>query len=469
MRISIISAIAGLLLLINPIAGLTEEGAQPQDDWRENYAYNLGVAAMHYSYPYLRMAQVRWNWTMAKPQHPEVQPNHALNQFWHASRLTDADWVEGGAPNNDTLYSIAMLKVVDEPFILSVPEMDRYYTFQLAGMDSDNFGYVSELTHGRKGGHYALLPPGWEGELPEGVEPVAEVPSPWILIAGRTYTAGPQDLAAVRSLQRQYRLAPLSQWGNAEVGWPEAEVFEPFDPAVDKLAVWKTINRMLSENPPLGDEKALMQFFKEINIGPGLDVEALDETSQRGLARAAKEGLAQIKQLHMAGAGELVKRNGWVYSTALGSAGAQGDFMTRTLHQSYAGIVANDPEEAIYYGGYQGSDGKPLNGSKRYRMRFPVGSEPDVGAFWSITLYDDKANMVQNEIGRYSIGDRSTGLVRDAQGGLTIAIQADAPVDEQLNWLPAPKGPFWLVLRTYQPGPSVLNEEWSPPPVTPVE
>ena len=466
MKITIASVLTSLLLLINPVAGLAEEGVQPPVDWRENYAYNLGVAAMHYSYPYLRMAQVRWNWTKAEPSHPEVQPNNALNQFWHASRLTDANWVEGGAPNNDTLYSVAMLKVVDEPFILSVPPMDRYYTFQLAGMNSDNFGYVSELRHGRKGGHYALLPQGWEGELPEGVEPVAEVPSPWVLIGGRTYIAGPQDLVAVRSLQRQYRVTPLSQWGNAEVQPPAADVFEPFDPDVDQLAVWKTINRMLSENPPLEDEKALMQFFKEINIGPGLDVETLDEASQRGLARAAKEGLAQIKQAQMAGAGELEKSGGWIYSAALGRAGAQGDFLMRTVHQSFAGIVANDPEEAIYYGGYHSSDGKPLNGKKRYLLQLPPGSEPNVGAFWSITLYDDKANMVRNEIGRYSIGDRSTGLVRDVQGGLTIAIQADAPVDEQLNWLPAPEGPFWLVLRAYQPGPSVLNKEWSPPPVS---
>ena len=50
MRITIISALAGLLLLINPIAGLTEEGGQSQDDWRENYAYNLGVAAMTIGY-----------------------------------------------------------------------------------------------------------------------------------------------------------------------------------------------------------------------------------------------------------------------------------------------------------------------------------------------------------------------------------------------------------------------------------
>jgi hypothetical protein len=141
----------------------------------------------------------------------------------------------------------------------------------------------------------------------------------------------------------------------------------------------------------------------------------------------------------------------------------------RTVHQSYSGIVANDPEEAIYYGGYRGSDGQALNGDKRYQIQLPAGSEPDVGAFWSITLYNSSANMVGNEMNRYSIGDRTTGLVRDDKGGLTIAIQADAPADEKINWLPAPQGPFWMVLRAYQPGPDLLEGKWSPPKIKVVE
>jgi hypothetical protein len=469
--ISLISA--GVLLLglmascMLPSAAVGAEagaGKNTAPDWREDYAYTMGVAAMHYTYPYLRMAHVRWNWTMAEAVHPEVQPNKALNTFWHAARLTDSDWTEGGAPNNDTVYSVAMLLVDEEPYILSVPPMERYYTFELAGMNSDNFAYVSELKHGRKGGHYALLPRGWKGQLPKGVVAVAEVPSPWVLVGGRTYVAGQDDIVPVKSLQQQYQVTPLSQWGKKEVVPPRPEVFRPYETANDPLATWKTINRMLGENPPVGAEVALMDFFKEVNIGPGMDVEALDAASKRGLARAAKDGLAQIRQAQMAGAGtDFVMKNGWAYSAALGRAGSNGDFLLRTVHQSYSGIVANDPEEAIYYGGYRGSDGQPLNGEKRYRIHLPAGSEPEVGAFWSITLYGPDANMVSNEIGRYSIGDRTPGLVRDEEGGLTIAVQAAAPADERVNWLPAPSGPFWMVLRAYQPGPSLLDTSWSPP------
>ena len=461
----------GISALCFPVLSAAENdrAAVSATDWRENYAYNMGVAAMHYTYPYLRMAHVRWNWTMAEAKHPEVQPNNSLNTFWHASRLTDSNWTEGGAPNNDTLYSVAMLHVSEEPYILSVPAVDRYYTFELAGMNSDNFAYVSELQHGRQGGHYALLPRNWEGTLPEGVVAVAEVPSPWVLVGGRTYVGGSEDVVSVRALQQHYKVTPLSQWGSEEIAPPQPEVFQPYDSATDPLAVWKTINRMLGENPPIGAEAALMDFFKEIKIGPGMDVEALDDASRKGLARAATEGLAQIHSAQMSGAGDVEMHNGWIYSSALGRAGANGDFLMRTVHQSYSGIVANDPEEAIYYGGYRGSDGQALNGDKRYQIQLPAGSEPDVGAFWSITLYNSSANMVGNEMNRYSIGDRTTGLVRDDKGGLTIAIQADAPADEKINWLPAPQGPFWMVLRAYQPGPDLLEGKWSPPKIKVVE
>ncbi len=460
----ILSIMMGMALILSSMLSTSAEH-EASNDWREDYAYSMGIAALHYTYPYLRMARTRWDWTRETPAHPEVTPNKALNTFWHASRLTDANWKEGGAPNNDTLYTIAWLHVAEEPMILSVPAMDRYYTFQLSGMNSDNFAYVSELEHGRKGGHYALLPRGWQGELPDGVIAVAEVPSPWVLVAGRTYVAGEEDIPAVQASQEKYRITPLSQWGRDPIQTPRPEVFKPYDESADPLAVWKTINRALTENPPVDDEVALMNFFQEINIGPGLDVDALDEAAKRGLARAAVDGFVQIQKAKQAGAGRGgVSSNGWNYYTGLGRGGASGDFLTRTVHQSYAGIVANDPQEAMYYGGFRGSDDQLLNGSKRYRIHMPAGAEPDVGAFWSITMYGANNNLVANEINRYSIGDRTPGLVRDADGGLTIALQHERPTDAEVNWLPAPEGAFWLILRAYQPGPSLLDGSWPLPP-----
>jgi hypothetical protein len=72
--------------------------------------------------------------------------------------------------------------------------------------------------------------------------------------------------------------------------------------------------------------------------------------------------------------------------------------------------------------------------------------------------------LVANDLDRYSIGDRTRGLKAKEDGSLTITISADQPSggDAKANWLPAPDGAFFLVLRAYSPKPAVLNGGWQP-------
>ena len=70
-----------------------------------------------------------------------------------------------------------------------------------------------------------------------------------------------------------------------------------------------------------------------------------------------------------------------------------------------------------------------------------------------------------NAIARYSIGDRTAGLVRDADGGLTLRLSATPPPEGTANWLPVPPAQFHLVLRLYLPQPAALDGDYAPPPV----
>ena len=88
-----------------------------------------------------------------------------------------------------------------------------------------------------------------------------------------------------------------------------------------------------------------------------------------------------------------------------------------------------------------------------------------MNAFWSLTMYNASDYMlVANPIDRYAIRDRTPGLKYNADGSLDIYIQHDAPADTS-NWLPAPKGDFYLILRMYQPKAEVLNGTYRLPPV----
>src|SRR5690606_33284083 len=127
------------------------------------------------------------------------------------------------------------------------------------------------------------------------------------------------------------------------------------------------------------------------------------------------------------------------------------NFLLRALVARQA-IGALEAREAIYPRCKTDAEGELLHGNFRYRLRFPPGQLPPVDAFWSITLYDsERILLVDKPIILYSLGDRTPGLLRDLDGGLTLILQHEQPQDpaELANWLPTPQNGFSLCLRAY--------------------
>ena len=184
------------------------------EDWHGEYAYSLGLQAFIYGFPYIYNAQTRYKW-VTQPRNPNFVPYAALNEFWHASQLMDATYRDGGCPNNDTLYSIAWLDLGEEPIILSHPDMgERYFSFELMGVGSDNFDYIGQRTTGSKAGSFAIVGPDWEGELPDDVDQSrAHSPSPTVLVMGRTLVNGDADVAEVKELQTAVSAHPAQPVG----------------------------------------------------------------------------------------------------------------------------------------------------------------------------------------------------------------------------------------------------------------
>ncbi|WP_185806069.1 DUF1254 domain-containing protein [Streptomyces sp. RP5T] len=444
----------------------TSPAPQTVSDWRREYAYTLGEQAYVYGFPYIYNAELRHGW-VTEPPDPKMRMHSAVDHFWHARTLFDASDQEGLAPNVDTLYSCAWVDLSTEPVILSHPEMgDRYFTFELTGITSDNYDYVGRRATGPHAGDFALVGPGWEGELPAGVRRTATAPSPWILVAGRTLIDGEHDLPAVHALQDQYRLTPLHLYGKQGVTVPERrDVLVPVDPERDPLAPWKTLNAMLAENPPPERHEILLRQFAEIGVGAGLDVEAQPESVRQGLIAAATAGLPMLQEQLLSGDwAKLI--NGWRYPPPqMGHFGD--DFIKRAAEQALFGIAANDLEETVYLVAFDDAEGEKLS-TGRYEMRFEAGALPPVDAFWSLTAYDEARNLIANPIDRYSIGDRTRGLVTEPDGGLILHLQPDSPGSErESNWLPTPQQGIWFVaLRMYLPRPEVVDARWQCPPIT---
>ncbi|WP_250473151.1 DUF1214 domain-containing protein [Caballeronia sp. GAFFF1] len=113
------------------------------------------------------------------------------------------------------------------------------------------------------------------------------------------------------------------------------------------------------------------------------------------------------------------------------------------------------------------ANGQRLSGANRYTVTFPKGQTPPVNGFWSLTMYDSAHFFVPNTLKRYSLGTKNRNLKFDADGSLTLYVQADSPgADKESNWLPAPAGaPFSLYMRAYWPKGPVIDGSWTPPPV----
>ena len=225
----------------------------------------------------------------------------------------------------------------------------------------------------------------------------------------------------------------------------------------------------MTENPPLERNAFMVELMKTIGVGPGQDVDAMDEATQRGLARAAKDGRALLFNIMTSGYGKQV--NGWTYPPSnLGRAGYQGDFRTRGAVQCMGGIISNDPAENIYLNTTTDVKGGRLDGANRYVLKFEKGGLPEVSEFWSLTMYDMTFNFADNPIDRYAIGSLKKGYELGEDGSLTLYIQHDSPgKDKESNWLPSPEGEFFVVFRTYGPGKKLLSQEWELPGLAPVE
>ncbi|QYG95163.1 DUF1254 domain-containing protein [Iamia sp. SCSIO 61187] len=369
------------------------------------------------------------------------------------------------APNRDTLYSIAVLDLRSEPLVLTLPEVtDRYYTYQLLSPWTDSFAYIGTRATGGRAGSWVIAPPGWEGEAPEGAE-VIESPTNQVFLLGRFLVDDEADVANVIAIRDRSSLQPLSAVTGAEPGPPLAPLAEAAGTAQaipTDAAFFDELVPSLAANPPPTDaQRALFAALEErMADGEGDDARraALDAGAAAGADRIAAEVASRT---------ELV--GGWSVNRDIG---VYGDDVALRAFVARIGWGANVPEEAVYPVAQVDADGAPLDGSRDYTITFPADRLPpldDLG-FWSLSAYGPDMFFAPHPSNRYTVGDRTPGLVRGEDGSLTIHLSHDEPSAADggtANWLPVPAGRFVLMLRLYLPAEPILDGTWTPPPAVP--
>jgi hypothetical protein len=356
-----------------------------------------------------------------------------------------------------------------EPFVLTVPVIDkkRYFSIQLVDNYTFNFDYIGSRTTGNNGGSFLIAGPNWKGETPKGITKVLRCETEMALAIYRTQLFNPADLNNVKKVQAGYKAEPLSAFLGqpAPAAAPVINFITPLSPEKQRssLEFYNILNFQLQFCPTHPSETALMERFSRIGVGAGKKFDTTVFTPE--INAALREGIADAWKDYQALSAKIDRKEV-----------SSGDFFgTREyLKNNYLyrmaaavkGIYGNSKNEAIYpmYG--IDSNGEPANGANQYTIRFAQGQLPPVNAFWSMTMYELPSSLlVANPINRYLINSPMLPqLKKDADGGLTLYIQNSSPGKaKESNWLPAPKGRFVAVLRLYWPKEEALSGKWQLP------
>jgi hypothetical protein len=427
--------------------------------------FRLGLKAYIFGYPLVLME-------MTRQVHLQRTP---VNHFAHALAFPTPSARNVVRPNCDTLYSSAWVDLSQGPVILSVPDTHgRYYLVQVMDAWTETLAVPGKRTTGTQAGHFALVGPGWKGDLPPGI-PIIQASTHTLWLIGRIQTNTAADYENVRALQKGFTLTPLSRWKAQDTLQPQPPYTPPPPPprmtpparvaAMDARTFFQTLALLLKDNPPHKEDGPLSADLSRLGLVPGAPFPPtwMDEEKEKALERAVAVAKEMIREYL---GRPLQTVNGWRINANVGRYGT--DYLTRAA-TALGGLGALPPEDAYYLGGFQDEGGRPLNGARRYLLRFEKDALPPVRAFWSVTLYGKDGFFVPNPLNRYTLGDRDP-LIFNPDGSLDLYIQKDSPGKEkEPNWLPAPQEDFNLSLRLYWPKEEALTGKWQPPRIRLVE
>lgn len=469
-------AIALITILFSGCAHQNDAIAQAEkhDKDRPDFAETRAIAEEGFIYglPLVMNYAVNYEFWVDKSSSQYKCP---FNQLHNESRVFTYQDTAVVTPNSDTPYSFLGADLRAEPLVISVPAIERarYYSVQLIDWNTFNFGYIGTRATGSEAGNYLVAGPNWKGSAPAGIQKVFHSTTEFAILLFRTQLFGPDDMPNVVKVQAQYKVQPLSAFlkkpaplAAPAINWPKV------NQELVKENFFEYLDFVLQFAPAGPEEQAIRAKLKRIGIGAGnrFKFKDLDLEHKLEVGLGMKAGEAKVEK-QVATFGKEI--NGWRVGSAFGDRDYyQGDWLKRAA-AAKAGIYGNDAVEAMYPMTKTLANGEELDGSKHnYTLTFPFGQLPPVNAFWSVTMYDAKTQLlIENPLNRYLINSPMLpGMKKNSNGSFTLYIQKDSPgADKESNWLPAPDGPIYMVMRLYWPKPdqpSILppgEGTWKPP------
>lgn len=463
----LVAALTGSICTLTPNVSLAQ-----WPDIREAKA--IAEEGFIYGLPIVMNYAVMYEYSVDKNSGQYKAP---FNQIKNEARVYTYKDTAVVTPNSDTPYSLLFMDLRAEPIVLSVPavETTRYYSVMLCDGNTFNYGYIGSRATGSEAGDYMVVGPDWQGATPPGIKKVFRSTTQFSAAAYRTQLFNAADMPNVEKVQAGYKVQRLSAYLKQPATVAAAAVdFPKIDKEMVKKNFFEYLDFALQFAPAGPEEKDIRAKLARIGVGAGktFDFKDLPLTHKIEIGLGMKDGEERVEKYLASGEKDV---NGWKIGSLFGDRQFySGDWLKRAA-AAKGGIYGNDAAEAVYPMAKTLADGEILDGSKhQYTLTFPAGQLPPVDAFWSVTMYDGKTQLlIENPINRYLINSPMLpGMKKNADGSLTLYIQNKSPgADKESNWLPAPNGDIYLVMRLYWPkteAPSVLppgNGTWKPPAI----
>jgi hypothetical protein len=380
-------------------------------------------------------------------------------------------------PNSDTPYCMFWMDLRSEPQVVTVPELedDRYYSVQLIDLYTHNFAYIGTRINNNVAGSYLLAGPDWIGDKPDGITEVLASETDLIFAVIRTQLFDAADIERVAEIQRSYTLQPLSAYlgQDAPAQAPAIDFPSWEDDAEFSVTLFDYLDFALDLINTHPDETELVASFAKIGIGTPdkFSAAALESERLGALESAVGQSIGEIRAFidelssdPMVSAKTFGTRE--FLKGAAPSLGQPNMYLPRAA-AALTGLYGNSGAEAVYPTYFVDDGGDQLNAAEHnYVMKFAAGELPPVRAFWSLSMYDGSTQLfIDNPLDRYLVNSSMIDdFVLEDDGSLLINVQKNSPgIDREANWLPAPDGTFYSVLRLYLPEQQALDGDWAAP------
>lgn len=422
-------------------------------DWEYQITYQRGIEAMNWGLPAVSMLKMR---------EACFNLGGGFNTVYWLSEVPTARQ-EALTANNQTPYANIYLTTKDGPVVLEVPPATNRTALFGSAVDVWQVPIVDIGPAGTdqgKGGHYLFLPPGYKGDIPEGMLPV-HLDLYGVYVALRCIPLDDATFKEAAGYAKQINAYPLSQAKQPPAGH-YIDIAGKHLPTLPEynLSFFTDISHLLEEEPLLEKDKIMGGMLASVGIRKGTPFKP-EGKIEEALNQAARDGYAYLEYMFEQPGFSMEPywpKRKWMALKEPSKKGFvfdEGDYLLLDERGSLFHWVTFIPrrlgEATAYLAVLRDSEGELLSGNGSYRLKVPA--QVPARDFWSVIAYSKKTKaFIYSDDGRVGLSsyDKSNISVND-DGSVDVYFSETAPQGLESNWIPTSGEDFFLLFRFYGP------------------